>query len=349
MIPVEVMRQAQQEFLDWNGMGVSVMEISHRSKEFKVIAEESKQDCRELLNISDDYEILFLHGGARSQFAMIPMNLMGDNKKAAYMQTGIWSELAVKEASRYCQPDIVVHGDATHYRSIPEPKAWGDFSNAAYLYYVDNETVHGIEFPYVPDSGDVPLVCDMSSNIMSRLVDVSKFGLIFACAQKNLGQAGITLVIIRKDLLKRKKMPFTPSMFDYALQAENDSMLNTSPTYSWYMLGLVLKWLKKQGGLTAMAERNNRKAKKLYDFIDQHDFYSNPVEKAFRSRMNVVFNLADKTLEERFLKEAKAAGMMGLEGHRYVGGMRASIYNAMPEEGVDMLIDFMKTFSERAA
>lgn len=349
MLPDEVMQQAQEEFMDWHDLGVSVMEISHRGKPFKMLAEESVQDCRDILNIPDNYHVLFLAGGARSQFAMIPMNLLdhGKYKKAAYVQTGVWSQIAIAEAKRFCEVDILADSENTRFTTIPEKTSWQSLDkHHAYLHYVDNETINGVEFPYIPESNDLPLISDMSSNIFSRPFDINQFGLVYACAQKNVGPAGITLVIIRDDLAKRVPLETTPSMFRYALQIENNSMLNTCPTYSWYMASLVLKWIKRQGGLEALAKINQKKAEKLYHYIDQTDFYTNPVDQRYRSRMNVIFTLPEKSLDEIFVKQAEKVGLYGLKGHRFLGGIRASIYNAMPEKGVDALIEFMKTFEK---
>lgn len=349
MLPEEVMQQAQKEFMDWHNLGTSVMEISHRGKPFKAIAEESIQDVRDILNIPDNYHVLFLAGGSRSQFAMVPMNLLdnGSYKKTAYIQTGIWGQIAIAEAKRYCDVDIIADSENTRFTTIPEKKEWKTFDKQhAYLHYVDNETINGVEFPFIPESNNIPLVCDMSSNIFSRPFDINQFGLVYACAQKNLGPAGITLVIIRDDLAKRTPLDATPSMFRYSLQVENNSMLNTCPTFPWYMAGLVLKWIKKQGGLEALGKKNQKKAEKLYNYIDKTDFYTNPVDHRYRSRMNVIFTLPEKSLDEKFVAEAEKVGLYGLKGHRFLGGIRASIYNAMPEKGIDTLVDFMKTFEK---
>lgn len=344
VLPEEVLIQAQRELLDWNNCGASVMEISHRGKEFMALAEETFQDLRDLLNIPKNYHILFLQGGARSQFAMVPMNLIDSHDSAAYVQTGLWGQLAIAEAKLFTQVKIVADTELTKFRTIPPQDQWDSFENAAYLHYVDNETINGVEFPYIPNSGSVPLVADMSSSILSRPIDVSKFGLIYASAQKNMGPAGITLVIIRDDLLKRKALAQTPNMFRYQAHVEANSLYNTVPTFPWYVCSLVLKWLKKQGGLEVMAERNARKAAKLYEVIDHSNFYHNPVDRPYRSRMNVPFILPTPQLEEAFCKQAEKERFIGLKGHRYLGGLRASIYNAMPESGVDALIEFMKEF-----
>lgn len=348
MLPEDVMHQAQEEFMNWKGCGISVMEISHRGSEFMRLAEESKQDLRDLLNIPENYHILFLHGGARSQFAMVPMNLLGSKKKAAYIQTGIWSQIAAEEARRYADVQLVVNTESTKFTTIPPQQQWqSPDDDVAYLHCTDNETINGVEFSYVPDHYDLPLITDMSSNILSRPFDVRQFGLIYACAQKNLGPAGVTLVIIRDDLLQLEPLVATPSMFRYQLHVENNSLLNTAPTYPWYITSLVLKWLKKQGGVGVMAERNWRKAQKLYDYIDRSDFYFNPVNPAVRSRMNIIFTLPNEKLDTQFVDQAKKAGLVGLKGHRYLGGIRASIYNAMPEAGVDFLLEFMDDFSNK--
>ncbi len=341
-LPEAVLKQAQEELLDWHGAGLSVMEMSHRGKEFMSIAEQAEADLRELMSIPDNYKVLFLQGGASSQFAMIPMNLLRGKKGADYINTGSWSKKAIAEAKRFCAVNIA--GEAG--MSVP---AAGDLqlnADAAYVHYTPNETIQGVEFPYIPDTGDVPLIADMSSTILSRPLDVSKFGLIYAGAQKNIGPAGLTVVIIREDLIGRP-MDGTPAMFDYKTHADNGSMYNTPPTYGWYLAGLVFAWLKGNGGLAAMAEVNERKAKRLYDAIDNSPFYQNPAEPSCRSWMNVPFTLANADLDADFLAEAKPAGLVTLKGHRSVGGMRASIYNAMPEAGVDALIAFMADFEKR--
>lgn len=343
-LPLEVLQKIQAELLDYNNTGMSVMELSHRGTDFMELAEKITQNFRDLMAIPANYQILFLHGGARSQFAMAPMNFAAQNNKTAYVQTGVWGQLAVKEASRYTDVQLVADAEPNGFKTIPEQNTWGDFSDAAYLYYVDNETVNGLEFPHVPDAGDVPLICDMSSNILSRPVDVSKFGAIIACAQKNLGIAGLTIAIVRDDLLERTPMEFTPSMFNYKKHADAKSMQNTCPTFPWYVTGLIIDWVKEQGGLAKMAEINTKKANTLYDFIDQSDYYNCKIDPKYRSRMNVVFNLPSEELDVRFIKEAADAGLKSLKGHRFVGGLRASIYNAMPQAGVDALVDFMKSF-----
>ena len=344
-MPREVLEQVREELLDWNGCGASVIEVSHRGKPFIRMAAEAEQDVRDLLAIPDNYRVLFLQGGAQMQFAAVPLNIMGDNPRFDYVNTGHWSKKAISEGRRYGEVNVVLDTEDDGYSSLPPQSEWGDLDpDAAYLHYTPNETIGGVEFHWVPDSGDVPLVADYSSTILSRPVDVSRFGLIYAGAQKNIGPAGITLVIVRDDLLG-KTSPMAPLVFDYEKQSDADSMINTVPTFSWYMAGLVFKWLKAQGGLEAMAERNERKAAKLYDYIDASGgFYSNPVDRSCRSWMNVPFVMQDADLDADFLAGAEEAGLHALKGHRSVGGMRASIYNAMPEEGVDALIAFMDDF-----
>lgn len=346
-LPQEVLEQAQAEMLDWQGSGMSVMEMSHRGKEFMSIAEKAEADLREVMGIPDTYKVLFLQGGASTQFAMIPINLLRGKNKADYFRTGSWSKKAIAEAKRFCDVNVVANteSDGT-FKSAPAEGSTGFSADAAYVHYTPNETIEGVEFPYVPDTGDVPLVADMSSTILSRPVDVSRFGLIYAGAQKNIGPAGLTLVIVREDLIGMPQDGM-PAMFDYEIHAKNGSMYNTPPTYGWYLAGLVFEWLKKKGGLSAMAEINERKAAKLYAAIDGSSFYNNPVDVNCRSWMNVPFTLANSELDSDFLAGAKDAGLVTLKGHRSVGGMRASIYNAMPEEGVDALISFMAEFEKQ--
>ncbi len=346
VLPQEVLQQAKDEMLDWHGCGMSVMEMSHRGAEFSSIAAEAEADLRELMGIPDDYKVMFLQGGASSQFAAIPMNLLRGRKGADYINTGSWSKKAIAEAKRYCEVNVAATTEESKFTTTPDQGDLSLSADAAYVHYTPNETIQGVEFPYIPDTGDVPLIADMSSNILSRPVDVSRFGMIYAGAQKNIGPAGLSVVIIREDLLG-DVLPETPTMFNYAIMAEGGSMYNTPPTYSWYLAGLVFKWLKKNGGLQAMAQVNERKAAKLYAAIDASGFYSNPVETNSRSWMNVPFVLANSELDATFLSEAKEAGLVTLKGHRSVGGMRASIYNAMPEQGVDALIGFMADFEKR--
>ncbi len=346
-LPPEVLQQAHAEFFNWRGTGASIMEISHRGADFMALIEEIEQDCRDLLNLPSHYRVLFLSGGARGQFAAIPLNLAVENSQTAYVISGMWSKIASEEARRYSQVKVIASNESNSYTTITPIDQWQDFSRAAYLHYTENETVHGIEFPSVPDSGKTPLICDMSSSILSRPLDVSRFGLIYAGTQKNLGIAGLTLVIIHDDLVARPAQPITPTIFNYAAQVKHNSMYNTPPVFPWYISGLVLKWLKAQGGMVAVGARNQRKADKLYRYIDQSDYYKNPVDPAFRSRMNVIFTLPDKEKDQLFVKESQAAGFIGLKGHSSLGGIRVSLYNAMPEEGVDALIAFMQEFVKR--
>lgn len=343
MLPRAVMQKAQNELVDWNNMGVSVMEISHRSAAFQTIVEQSEHNLRELLNIPNNYKVLFMQGGATAQFSFIPMNLLGDATTADYIETGVWSAKAIKEAERFCEVNVAATGREDNFTNIPDFDSWQLNPEAAYLHYCPNETIHGVEFPYVPQNGDVPVIADMSSTILSRPIDVSQFGMIYAGAQKNIGPSGIAIVIIREDLLG-KASALTSDLFNYQKVAEQLSLVNTPPTFAWYLAHLTFEWLLEQGGLEVMAERNERKANKLYAVIDESELFHNPVDKSCRSWMNVPFILSDESLNQRFLDEANAAGLVALEGHRSVGGMRASIYNAMPEEGVDALIAFMKAF-----
>ena len=347
VLPEEVLERAREEMLDWNGSGMSVMEMSHRGKEFMSIAQQAEADLRELLAIPADYKVLFLQGGASSQFSMVPMNLLRGKSGADYVNTGEWSKKAIKEAKRYCNVNVAATAEASGFTGVPAQSTWKLDPNAAYVHYTPNETIGGVEFDFVPETGDVPLVADMSSTILSRPIDVSRYGLIYAGAQKNIGPAGLTIVIVREDLLGQP-LAGTPTMFDYKIHADNESMYNTPPTYGWYLAGLVFQWLKAKGGLPGMAQINQRKAEKLYAAIDgSGGFYRNPVERSARSWMNVPFTLANPELDEAFLKGAKQAGLVALKGHRSVGGMRASIYNAMPEAGIDALIAFMTDFQKK--
>ncbi|EAR60809.1 3-phosphoserine/phosphohydroxythreonine transaminase [Neptuniibacter caesariensis] len=346
-LPDAVLAQAQEELLDWHGKGLSIMEMSHRSKEFVSVAETAEQDLRELMGIGDNYKVLFLQGGATTQFSMIPMNLLRGKSSADYINTGIWSKKAIKEAARYCEVNVAGSSEANGFTAVPSQDELKLNPEAAYLHYTPNETIGGLEFDYIPQS-DVPLVADLSSTILSRPLDVDKFGLIYAGAQKNIGPAGLTVVIVREDLLGGV-IENAPTMFDYKVHAEADSMLNTPPTFGWYLAGLVFKWLKDQGGVEAMAAMNQRKAEKLYAAIDGSDFYGNPMALNNRSWMNVPFTLADDALDKVFLEKAEEVGLLNLKGHRSVGGMRASIYNAVPEAAVDALIDFMQTFEKEHA
>ena len=344
-LPTEVLERAREELLDWNGSGTSVMEMSHRGKDFMSIAAKAEADLRDLMAIPDNYKVLFLQGGASSQFAMVPINLLGDKNTADYLLTGQWSKKAIAEAKRYCDVNIVADTSDSNFTTVPAEDSLNFNPDAAYVHYTPNETIVGVEFPYIPDTGDVPLVADMSSTILSRPIDVSKFGIIYAGAQKNIGPAGLTVVIIREDLIGKAKANM-PVMFDYKTHADTDSMYNTPPTYGWYLAGLVFEWLKGKGGLQGMAEINQKKAEKLYAAIEASDFYSSPIDKNCRSWMNVPFILANSDLDAKFLEEAAKQNLVTLKGHRSVGGMRASIYNAMPAEGIDALVSFMAEFEK---
>jgi phosphoserine aminotransferase len=344
-LPLSVLQQIQSELLDWRGSGMSVMEMSHRDKDFMSIAAEAEKDLRELLGVPGNYKVLFLQGGAMGQFAAVPMNLLRGKSAADYIVTGSWSTKAVKEVARYGKGNVAAKPADGKFNHIPAREGWKLDPDAAYVYYCPNETIEGVEFDWTPEVGSVPLVADCSSSFLSRPIDVSRFGLIYAGAQKNAGPAGITMVIVREDLIGQA-LPATPSVFDYKQMADNESMLNTPPCFAWYVCGLVFKWIKSEGGLVKIAERNQRKAGLLYQVIDgSGGFYRNPVARADRSRMNVVFTLANPELDAEFLKGANQANMPGLKGHRSVGGMRASIYNAMSEEGVQALAAYMKEFA----
>jgi phosphoserine aminotransferase len=346
MLPAEVLSRAGDEMLDWRGTGMCVMEMSHRGKEFISIAEEAERDLRALAGIPEHYKVLFLQGGATLQFAQVPMNLLGGKGKADYVLTGEWSKKALKEAKALCDVHVAASSEDRGFTCAPTQQQFQVRKDAAYLHYCSNETIGGVEFHWTPESGGVPLVADASSHFLSRPIDVQRHGLIYAGAQKNVGPAGLTIVIVREDLIGRAA-PGTPSVMDYKLQADADSMLNTPPTYSIYVAGLVFRWLKQLGGLEEMERRNARKAALLYDYLDASAFYRNPVPKADRSRMNVPFTLRDASLDDAFLKGAAERGMVQLKGHRSVGGMRASIYNAMPLEGVEQLVQYMKEFEAR--
>jgi phosphoserine aminotransferase len=346
VLPEEVLSRAGDEMLDWRGTGMCVMEMSHRGKEFMSIAAEAEQDLRELLAIPRDYKVLFLQGGATLQFAQVPMNLLAGRGKADYVVTGEWSKKAVKEAQAYCDVHVAASSEDRGFTYFPAQDAFRTRSDAAYLHYCSNETIGGVEAHWIPDAGSVPLVADASSHILSRPLDVSRFGLVYAGAQKNIGPAGLTIVLVREDLLG-KAQKGTPSVMDYRQQAAADSMLNTPATYSIYIAGLVFKWLKQLGGLAEIEQRNIAKARLLYDYLDASALYRNPVDRKDRSRMNVPFTLRDAKLDDAFLKGAEQQGMVQLKGHRSVGGMRASIYNAMPIEGVRQLVAYMKDFESR--
>ena len=345
-LPEEVLRQAAEEMLDWRGSGTSVMEMSHRGKEFISIAEAAEADLRELLAIPPNYKVLFLQGGALAQNAIVPMNLLRGKLQADYVDTGDWSKKSIKEAQKYCTVNIAASGAESGFTAIPPQDRWQLSKEAAYVHICTNETIGGLEYHWTPDTGTVPLVADMSSHILSRPIEVSRFGLIYAGAQKNMGIAGLTVVIVREDLIGHA-LPTTPWVFDYKTQADADSMFNTPATYPIYIAGLVFQWLRRNGGLAAMEQRNIAKAKLLYDLLDASALYVNPVNRADRSRMNVVFTLKDAKLDDAFLKAARERGMAQLKGHRSVGGMRASIYNAMPIEGVEALAGLMREFEQQ--
>lgn len=346
VLPEEVLRQARDEMLDWHDSGMCVAEMSHRGKEFVAIAEQAEADLRELLAVPDSYKVLFLQGGASSQFAMVPMNLLRGGGKADYLNTGSWSKKAIAEAKRFCEVNVAASTEDSKFSRAPAQGELALSADAAYVHYTPNETIEGVEFSYVPETGGKPLAADMSSTILSRPIDVSRYGVIYAGAQKNVGPAGLTIAIVREDLIGQP-ISGTPAMLDYKTHADAGSMYNTPPTYAWYLAGLVFQWIKRLGGLQAMAVINERKAEALYTAIDTSSLYANPVEPACRSWMNVPFTLADPQLDGTFLAEAKEAGLVTLKGHRSVGGMRASIYNAMPEEGVQALIAFMAEFERR--
>ncbi|MGH8620714.1 MAG: 3-phosphoserine/phosphohydroxythreonine transaminase [Burkholderiales bacterium] len=342
-LPEPVLRQAAEEMLDWHGSGMSVMEMSHRGKIFVGIHAQAEADLRELLAIPKNYKVLFMHGGGAGQFAIVPMNLLRGKAVASYVNTGHWSTRAIAEAKRYCRVDIAASSEDANFTCAPKQETWRIDRDAAFVHYTPNETIGGVEFHWIPRTDSVPLVADASSNILSRPLDVGRFGLIYASAQKNVGPAGMAIVIVREDLIGQAA-PGTPAIFDYKVQAQADSMHNTPPTYAIYLAGLVFQWLKKLGGLACMEEINIAKAKLVYDYLDQTEFYHSPVAREDRSRMNVPFWLRNSKLDEEFLKQARAQGLAELKGHRAAGGMRASIYNAMPIEGVRALVGFMREF-----
>jgi len=346
LLPAQVMERAQADFRDWNGTGMSVMEVSHRSPEFMDLAAQSEADLRELLAIPENYKVLFLQGGATLQFAAVPLNLAAPDGVPDYVVTGSWGKKAKTEASRIVKVNVAADAAASHYTTVPNPASWQVSDDAAYLHCTPNETIGGVEMHSIPEVSKAPLVADMSSTILSRPVDVKRFGLIYAGAQKNIGQAGLTLVIVREDLIGHAAAQ-TPGITDYQVMAESGSMWNTPPTFAWYMASLVFTWLKEHGGLEAIAQRNDAKAQKLYAAIDASGFYTNPVDVDYRSRMNIPFTLPDAELDSAFLTGSKAAGLTNLKGHRSVGGLRASLYNAMPEAGVDALIAFMSDFEAK--
>lgn len=344
-LPEEVLQQAQTELLDWQGRGLSVMEMSHRSDEFVQIAETAEQDLRELLQVPDNYKVLFVQGGASQQFAQIPLNFMPEGGSADYIDTGIWSRKGADEAARFGTVNIAASAKKLDYFAIPGQNQWQLSKDAAYVHYATNETIGGLQFDWIPETGDVPLIADMSSDILSRPLDISRYGMIYAGAQKNIGPSGLVVVIVREDLLGRSRSS-CPTMLDYKVAADNGSMYNTPPCFAWYLSGLVFKWLKAQGGVAAIAKINEDKQRKLYDFIDASGLYDNPVSRNARSWMNVPFRLASDKLDKAFLAGAEERRLLNLKGHRSVGGMRASIYNAVPMAAVDALIDYMKEFEK---
>jgi phosphoserine aminotransferase len=346
VLPEQVLQQAGQEMLSWHGSGMSVMEMSHRGDEFVAIHAQAEADLRELLAIPKNYKVLFLQGGAAAQFAMIPLNLLRGKSVADYISTGQWSKKAIGEAKKYCKVNVAASSESENFTYVPKQAQWKLDPGAAYVHITSNETIGGVEFHWTPNTGNVPLVTDASSHILSRPLDVSRYGLIYAGAQKNIGPAGLTIVIVRDDLIGHSA-PITPSVFDLKVQAENDSMYNTPPTYGIYVAGLVFQWLKKLGGVAKMEQTNIAKANLLYEYLDQTEFYHSPVAKEDRSRMNIPFTLRSEKLDGAFLEGAESRALTQLKGHRSVGGMRASIYNAMPIEGVQALVEFMREFERQ--
>jgi phosphoserine aminotransferase len=345
-LPESVLRQAADEMLDWHGSGMSVMEMSHRGKEFIAIHAEAEALLRELMGVPANYKVLFMQGGAMAENAIVPMNMLRGKSSADYINTGEWSKKSIKEAGKFAKVNVAASSEATNFDRIPKRDSWKLDPDAAYVHICSNETIGGVEYHFTPDVGSVPLVADMSSSIMSRPVEVAKYGLIYGGAQKNIGPAGVTIVIVRDDLIGHA-LPITPSAFDYKQQADNDSMLNTPPTYAIYIAGLVFKWIKAQGGLPGIEVRNRAKAELIYDALDASSFYTSPVARDDRSLMNVPFKLKDEALDAAFLKGAQERSMIQLKGHRSVGGMRASIYNAMPIEGVQTLVAYMAEFEKQ--
>ncbi|TYK66835.1 3-phosphoserine/phosphohydroxythreonine transaminase [Colwellia echini] len=347
MLPKPVMAKAQQEFLNWQNTGSSVMELSHRSSIYMKMAAKAEADLRELMSIPDNYKVLFCHGGGRGQFSAVPLNLLPTGKSADYIVSGSWSEAAAAEAQNFGDINVInINQNKDSISTLLDSNEWPLNQDAAYVHYCPNETVNGLEINNIPDTNGVPLVADMSSTILSHEIDVSKFGLIYAGAQKNIGPSGLTIVIVREDLLGNAHKA-TPCIMNYKMSADNDSMYNTPPTYAWYLAGLVFQWLKDLGGVKAIEKVNKAKAELLYQAIDNSSFYLNHIDSQYRSKMNIPFWLADESLNEQFLKESEQAGLTALLGHRIVGGMRASIYNAMPLEGVEALVNFMQEFEKR--
>lgn len=345
-LPEAVLKQAQAELLDWQGKGLSVMEMSHRSEEFTQVAETAEQDLRDLLSVPDDYKVLFLQGGASQQFAQIPLNFMAEDGSADYIDTGIWSAKAIEEAQRFGHVNVAASAKAYDYFAIPGQNDWQLSESAAYVHYTPNETIGGLEFGWIPEVGDTPLIADVSSTILSRPLDVSKFGMLYAGAQKNIGPSGLVVVIVREDLLGKARAS-CPTMLDYSVAAKNGSMYNTPPTFGWYLAGLIFKWVKEQGGLEAMERLNQTKQRTLYKAIDSSELYSNPINPVDRSWMNIPFRLADDRLDKPFLAGADERGLLNLKGHRSVGGMRASIYNAVGQDAVDALVAYMAEFERQ--
>jgi len=346
VLPEPVLQQAAAEMLDWRGSGMSVMEMSHRGKEFISIADKAESSLRTLLAIPPEYKVLFLQGGAIGENAIVPMNLLQGRTTADFVNTGEWSKKSIKEARKYCTVHIAASSEDKDFTYVPDQSAWKLSPDPAYVHVCTNETIAGLEYQWTPDTGNIPLVADMSSNILSRPVDVAKYGVIYGGAQKNMGPAGLTLVIVRADLLDRA-LPITPSAFHWKEQSAADSMFNTPPTYAVYIAGLVFEWLLAQGGLAVIEQKNIEKSTLLYDYLDHSSFYRSSVRREDRSRMNVTFRLADEAQDEAFLKGAVQRGMVQLKGHRAVGGIRASIYNAMPLEGVRRLVEYMREFEAR--
>ncbi|KTD70391.1 phosphoserine aminotransferase [Legionella santicrucis] len=346
MLPECILREAQEEFLDWKNLGISVLEIGHRSSEFMALLNHAEQTLRELLTIPKNYQILFLGGAARTQFAMIPMNLLHPNEQAGYIITGIWSHIAFSEAQYLKKAYCIASSEKNSYKNIPSAKDWEINENTAYVYYTANETVNGVQFPYVPPITEIPLVADMTSSLLSEPLDVSKFGLIFAGAQKNIANAGLTIVIIRDDLLERAPNPPVPTMLHYKTQAEHHSLYATPPVFNCYLADKMFRWIKAQGGVDEMYRLNCQKATKLYQYLDSSEFYSTDIDNDARSIVNVCFSLKNTRLENEFLRLAQLRGLYALKGHRLVGGIRASLYNAMPMAGVDALIEFMSEFAK---
>lgn len=344
-LPTAVLERAQRELPNWHDRGLSIMEMSHRSSDYVGVAAKAEADLRQLLSIPNNYKVLFLQGGASLQFSAIPLNLLGLNSKADYIDTGIWSQKAIEEAQRYGDIHVASSSQDNNFTSVHPQREWQLRDDVAYVHYTPNETIGGLQYEFIPQT-TAPLVADFSSCILSEPLDVSRFGLIYAGAQKNIGPAGLTIVIVRDDLLSQSKAEI-PSLLKYSAQAKNDSMINTPPTFAWYLSGLVFEWLIEQGGLTAMQQLNRQKAELLYGYIDHSEFYANPIALNSRSIMNVPFTLKDSSLEKTFLQESEAAGLLNLAGHRSVGGMRASIYNAVPLEGVQALVDFMQQFAKK--